>query len=240
MANKDIKNVDASVMNDANGVQPSVGEKLAKNKKLIGGIAAIVIVVVFAGIGWWFYNKNTNETSAKKFSTTMVNAMKNNTGSNDDVKKQMSALAKSDAGKDGGTQADILLAGVYMQDNEYQKALDALNAADIDEPVMEMNAIILKGDAYVGLNKLAEALGQYDEAFNKAKNDNPQIAVRALLKKVSVLDAQKKYADSLAIYEQILKDYPDALDSIANQIPGSITIEDIEAYAEAERARLGK
>lgn len=240
MANKDIKIENVDVNNDVNAAKPSVGEKVAKNKKLIGGIAVAVLVVIFGGIGWWFYNKNTNEESGKKYTTTLVNSMKTNSGDDAAVKKQMEGVAKSEAGKAGGTQADLFLANAYMQDNEYQKALNALNAADIDEPIMRMNATILKGDAYVGLNKLNDAMAQYDQAFNEAKDDNPQIAVRALLKKVSVLDAQKKYADSLAIYEQILTEYPDALGSIANQVPGGVTIEDIEAYAEAERARLGK
>ncbi|MCM1319987.1 MAG: tetratricopeptide repeat protein [Muribaculaceae bacterium] len=240
MANKDINKEENTVINDGQATQPSMGDKIAKNKKLFGGIAIAVIVVVLGGIGWWMYNKNANENSAKKFSTAYVNALKNGNTDAASIKKQMDAVAKSEKGQAGGDQAEIALAGLYMQDNEYQKALNVLNNVDIDEPIMEVNAIILKGDAYVGLNKLSDALAQYDSAYNKSKDNNPQLAVRALLKKVSVLDAQKKYADSLAIYEQILADYPDALGSIANQVPGGITIEDIEAYAEAERARLGK
>ena len=93
---------------------------------------------------------------------------------------------------------------------------------------MKMNADLLKGDCDVALNKANDALNIYNAVYEEAKEKNPEIATRALMKKASVLDSQKKYGDALAVYQLIQKDYPQYA-----QV-------NIDAYVERESARAGK
>lgn len=244
MADKDIKEIQEAAAGGATEAPAAFGDKVAKNKKTIVGIIVAVIVVALGCLGWWYYEKSANEKSAKAFSTAYTNGIKKG-GDEAAMQKELEAVAKAEAGKAGGTQANLTLAAIYIDNDEYQKALNALDATDIKEPVMKMSATILKGDCYVGLNKLNEALAEYDKAYSEAKDTNPEIAVRALMKKASVLDAQKKNSEALAIYEQIQKDYPDVLEQSANfagQNPDNMPLsdDDIEAKAENERARTGK
>lgn len=221
----------------------AAGDKVAKHKKTIMGIIVAVLVVAFAGLGWWWYTKSTNKKSADAFANAYVNGMKK--GGEEAMIKEFENVAKTESGKVGGTQANIELAGIYLSKNEYQKALNAIQATDIKEPIMKMSATLLEGDCYVGLKKYDEALRLYGEVFDEAKDNNSELAVRALMKKASVLEAQKKSSDALAVYEQIQKDYPDALEQ-ADQYVGTnpdmtpLTDEDIEAAVENQRAGTGK
>ncbi len=238
MANKDIKNEPTGIEN-LNESLTSFSSKVEKHKKVILGVVGGIVVVALAGFGWYFWSKHQDKKSSQAYSTALVNANKKaqkdaQISDNPDsvisaiLMKEMQETVKKEEGKVGATLAQIQLAPLYYNEGKSKEALAALEAADIDEPVMEMCAMVLKGDCYVDLKKNKEALSAYDEAFDKAKEDNPEIAARVLMKKARVLDAEKKYADALAVYEQILKDYPQ-YDNM-----------NVEAYAERERALAGK
>ena len=96
--------------------------------------------------------------------------------------------------------------------------------------MLEANALVLEGDCYVNLKKYDDALKAYNKAV-KAADKNPQIVPRVLMKEANVYDEQKAYDKALGCYEQIQKDYPQFV------LGNGMTI---EAYAERERARLGK
>ena len=107
--------------------------------------------------------------------------------------------------------------------------MSCLEKADVSEPILHANAIILKGDCYVNLKQYDKAIDAYKDAVRKG-DKNEQIVPRALLKCANVYDEQKKYAQALECYEQIKNDYP------SFQL-GNATI---DAYIEREKARLGK
>lgn len=240
MANKDIKkDQEQTGIENLNESLTSFSSKVEKHKKVILGVVGGIVVVVLAGFGWYFFNKHQNKKSSEAYSTAVVNSIKEAqkaaaTSNNPDsvfsatMIKNLQKVAQAEAGKTGANLANLQLANLYYSEGNAKKALEVLDAVDIDEPVMEMNALTLKGDCYVDLNKLNDAMSAYDEVIEKSKEDNPELAARVLMKKAVVLDSQKKYADALAIYEQVLKDYPQYANS------------DVEAYAERERALAGK
>lgn len=252
MANKNNKKgEELNGIENLNESLTSFSTKVEKNKKQILGVVAVVIVVVLAGLSWWFFSKRSDENSSKEYTKAIVTSMKKamdaaNTVGQDSAQiiaenamvAELEKVAKSEDGKNGASLANLTLASLYLNKGEAQKALNALEAANVDEPVMAMNVTLLKGDCYVSLKKYNEALTAYNEAFDKAKEENPEIAARALKKKASVLDAQKKYAEALAAYEQILKDYPNTLATTAGE-PG-MSRDEVEALAERERALAGK
>lgn len=243
MADKDMnKEQEQTGIDNLNQSLTSFSSKVEKHKTVIFGVAGAIIVAILAGFGVYFWNRHQDKQSGAKFATAMVEANKSaqkdaQTSNNPDsaysaiMTKKMQELAKAEEGKAGATLANIELASLYYNAGKAKETLAAIEAADIDEPLMKMQAIILKGDCYVDMGKMGEALGAYDEAFGLAKDENPEVAVRALMKKARVLDAQKKYADALAVYEQVINDYPQSAQNPAMNV---------EAYAERERALAGK
>lgn len=214
-------------------------DKVEKNKKTIGIIIAAVIIVAIAVIGYVFYSNRSSNESAERFSNIEPQATAAAAG-NDSVRNAkeielLKSLASSDKGKTGATLANIDLAGKYYEAKKYNEALEAIKLVDTDEPLMKANLEILAGDCYVNLKKYPEAITEFDKAVSTAK-ENPETAVRALLKKATVLDAQKKYNDVIGVYDQIIAQYPDQVEVLkGGQL--SINVEALKARAEA---RAGK
>lgn len=220
----------------------SFSSKIEKHGKKIGLVVTAVVVVAIAAIGFVFWNRHSDAESAKKYSgiesKVTAQAMKADPSVQDSVYKatkikELQAIAKSDAGKAGGNLANLDLAEMYYESGKYNEAVKCLNETKVSEPAMKAGAKILLADCYVNMKKYGEALSALNEAADLAA-ETPEIAVRALLKKALVLDEQKKYGDALAVYEKIISEYPQT----AAQI--SAAGMNVEAYAERERARLGK
>ncbi len=239
MADKHNHTQEATGIDNLNESLTSFGSKMEQNKGKIGWIVLAVIVVAVAVFGFVFFNNRSNDESARKYSGLEVKieeqVQKAAPAAQDSLRnalwiKELQALATSEKGKPGATLANINLAGRYYDEAKYKEALAAIEAADIDEPIMKGQILVLKGDCYVGLKQYPQAIEAYDAAIS-ASGNTPDTAVRAMAKKALVLDAQKKYADAKAVYELMLKDY--AMEA-ANQGINP------EAYIARENARLGK
>ena len=189
----------------------SLGSKMEKNKKKIGMVIAAVVVVVIAVFGFMFFNERSKAESAKKYSG-------------------IEAKAAAAAQKADPALQDSVFNAMAMKD------LQAL--AKADNGVGGTLANLDLAARYYGEKKYNEAISclrkvDISEPVMKA-NDTPEIAVRALLKKATVLDEQKKYADALAVYEQIKGEYAQQTAQMA------ATGVNIDAFIAREEARLGK
>jgi len=239
MANKNKHAEEATGIDNLNESLTSIGSKMEQNKGKIGWAVAGIVVVAVAVFGFIFFNNRSKRDSARKYSGLEVKieeqVAKANPAAQDSVRnalweKELKALAASDAGKAGGDLANINLAGRYYDQAKYKEAIACIDAAGVDEPIMKGQLQVLKGDCYVGLKQYPQAIAAYDEAIAD-NTETPDIIVRAMTKKALVLDAQKKYADAKAVYEAMLKDYPQEA-----QAQGI----NPEAYIARENARLGK
>lgn len=239
MAKNNKKAAETTGIDNLNEELTSFGQKMEKNKDKIGWAICGVIVIAAAVFGFVFFRNRSNDESAKKYSGIEVKVeqqvAKADPAKQDSLRnvlwiKELKAVAASEAGKPGGNLANINLAGRYYDEGKYKEALAAIDKANVDEPIMQGQLLVLKGDCYVGLKQYPQAIQAYDAAIS-ASEKTPDTAVRAMVKKALVLDAQKKYADAKAVYEIILKDYP-----VEAQNMGV----NAEAYIARENARLGK
>lgn len=251
MANSNKKNQaqEPNKIDELNESLTNAGTKIAENKKKLGWIVGGVVIVAVGAIGFIFWHNRSNSDSAKKYArieqsaykATMKDKNPSDSIFNAKLLAEYEKLIAADGSNAGANLARIAAAEKYYDNGQYQKTIDYLQKADIDEPVLKAQCLILTGDSYVGLNKLADALKCFDDAADNGK-EYPEIAVRALLKKALVLDEQKKYADALAVYQLIKKEYPREMEEYSQMSMqgGAASAFSIDAFIAREEARLGK
>lgn len=216
---------DENAIDQLNSNLTRAGMKVEENKKVIfWAIGGILVVAAFVCSYFFIFRNPKLNKADEAFNKVEM------TAANDTVAAQEYAKAADEySGTDAGRNAALAAAESYYSIGKYQDAVKYLEKFSSGDEVLEANAKVLLGDCYVNLKKYPEAIEAFKDAVKKA-DGNPQIAPRALMKQAVVYDEQKKYADALACYETIQKDYP-------NFMAGNV---EIEAYIEREKARLGK
>lgn len=243
------KEDDKSKIDELNESLSNAGVKIAENKSKYGWITCGVLVVALAVFGFIYWHNTSNKNSAQKYSAVEQNAYNkalkdgvvNDSVFNAVSLAELEKLIKEEGSSAGGNLARIEAAERYYDMGQYQKTIDYLKEADIDDDVLKFETDILVGDCYVNLNKLGEAVKCFDKVAADA-NEYPMIAVRALMKKALVLDEQKNYKGALEVYQLIKKQYPNEVEDAAkaSQMAGnSRTAFSIDAYIAREEARLG-
>lgn len=240
---------DKTKIDELNESLTNAGTKIEQNKKMVGWIICGVLLAAAAVLGFIFFRNRSNSQSAQTYAkaeqiaykATMKDKNPSDSVFNAKLLAEYEKIIASEGSKTGGNLARIAAAEKYYDNGQYQKTIDYLAKADINEPVLKAQCLILTGDSYVGLNKLADALKCFDDAASDAK-DYPLVVVRALLKKALVLDAQKKYGDALAVYKKIKKEYPREMEELSavSAQGGGETAFSIDAFIAREEARMGK
>lgn len=95
----------------------------------------------------------------------------------------------------------------YYADGKYEEALKYLDEASVSDVIIAAGADCLKGDCYVNLDRLDDAVKAYKAAISTA-DENPDIVPFALIKLANVYRAQKNYKAEYEAYKTILEDYP--------------------------------
>lgn len=222
------KNNDPEEKTGIEGLNDSLtnaGRKLVEQKKVvfwIVGIAAVAAVFILAYL--FIYRNPRINKSFEEYNAVEVKAAQNDSLAIAMLRK----VADEYEGMGGGNLAALDAGERLYEQGKYKDALDCLEMFDTDEPVIRASSYVLMGDCCVQLKKYDDALSYFDKAM-KADKENPQIAPRVLLKKANIFDAQKKYADALACYEEIRDNYPAFNPGIG-----------IDAYISREQERLGK
>ncbi len=227
MANNKNEKQEETAIEKLNDNLTSASEKIANNSKVIYITVAAVAVIAALILSYVFFLRNPKINRAfEAYNQVEISAAGNDSIAAAEYKKVADKYSSTDAGK----LAALSAAESLYNSGKYKEAIECLDKFSSSESVLEANALVLKGDCYVNIKKYDEALGCYDKAVKEA-GVNGQIVPRVLLKKANIFDEQKKYDKALECYEQITKDYP-------TFEPGNgVTI---EAYAEREKARLGK
>ena len=215
-----------NVVEKLNDNLTSASEKIANNKKIIYWAVGIILVAGVFALSYFFIYRNPHlKGAAEAYNQVEVTAAGNDSVAAAEYKK----VADQYSNTPSGHLAALEAAESFYDQGNYKDALACLDKAKISEPVLNANAIILKGDCYVNLKQYDKALDAYKEAAKKG-DKNEQIVPRALLKAANVYDEQKKYGEALKCYEEIKNDYP----------LFRLGTTSVDAYIEREKARLGK
>ena len=197
-----------TTLEEVNESLTSAAQRIEDNKKYINwALIAIAILALLAGGYIWLHNKNVQEAKEKigEADIELLQAQ-GDQAKMDQVLKDYEKVAE-DFGNKTGERAHINAAILLYEKGEYEKAAKHLEefspAGNLIGPATQS----LLGDCYVNLKKLDKAISAYDKAISLA-GDNEAYTPAFMIKKATVLNHQKKYAEEAAIYQTIKDKYP--------------------------------
>ena len=193
-----------TTLEEVNESLTSAAQRIEDNKKYINWALIAIAVLALLAIAYIYGIRNPNLNKAKeeigKADITLLQ------GDEDAALKAYEQVADQYGNKTaerGHLNAAILL----YKKGEYEKALKHLEDYNPSGNLIGPAAMSLKGDCYVNLKQFDKALAAYDKAISMA-NGNEDYAPAFMIKKATLLHAQKKYAEEAAIYQEIMDKYP--------------------------------
>lgn len=216
----------------ANDNLTSFGAKFQKNRKpIIGATIAIMVVVAAVLVYVFAIQRPAQHRAAAEAGLGYVENMKTQNAPLDSAalvkanKKAEDHLRNAiNAGHDGGNIAALKLAEIQYENGKYQDALNSLGNYSPSDNIMGAAAMSLKGDCYVNLDKLDDAVAAFKNAIS-VSDANPYYTPFFMMKLARVYDAQKKYSDALAIYQEIYDKYPQYFGTNIQELEKLIAVE---------------
>ena len=96
----------------------------------------------------------------------------------------------------------------YLHLGQYEDAIDYLNDFNTDDLLLEPIVAGAKGDAYLELGEMDNALKQYKKAYST--NDNELTTPVYMMKAANLLEMMDEPEEALTIYKRIKEEYPDS------------------------------
>ena len=204
MANNKPNEETRTSIDEVNDTLTGIGEKVQSNPKVVVWSCVAVAAVVAIILLYVYVIRQPGQNAA------------NNALGQADIELLMGndsiALAKyqqvaADHGYDAGILANLNAAILLYKQGKYEDALKYLKDYSSSETIIGASAKSLEGDCYVNLKKYPEAIDCYKQAV-KISDNNPHYTPAFLLKEATVLREQKDFKAEAAVYEEIMKDYP--------------------------------
>lgn len=173
--------------------------KARANKKTIVGISVAIVVVIAAVLVWLL----VAQSGSRKADELIARA---DAAQNDSIALTLYADAAK-AGYKSGNRAKAELGIRYYREGQYEKALQYLDDASLDDEIAVAGVYTLQGDCHVNLEQYDQALKCYNKAISKA-DKNPEIVPFVLIKDANIYRAQGKFADEAKAYKTIIDEYP--------------------------------
>lgn len=182
----------------------SLPAKLKESRKTIT-IASIVVVAIVAVILFYLFGirqpgiNKANENIGLADRELLVNG-------NDSLALDL-YLKTAENGYDAGNRARLQAAILLYNQGKYQEALNVVKDYSAKDAIIGAAAYSLKGDCYVMLDKLTDAISAFKDAIDQS-DDNTYYTPLFMMKLARVYEAQKNYAEAEKLYQQIIDDFP--------------------------------
>ena len=183
-----------------------------KNGKLIGGIAAGIVVVAAIVFCWY---KFAYQPALQEAQGQMAYAEENFRGGDYELalNGDGNTLGFVQIIDEYGTKAGkavYFYAGVCeLQLGNWESAIKYLEAYKGSDAILEARATACIGDAYVGLEDYGKALNYFEKAAKAADN---MFAAGYLLKAGAVAEKLGENAKALSFYQTIKDQYPQSME----------------------------
>ena len=188
---------------EINQPNPAEGDELmakakANKGKLMGALVFCIVIVV-AAFAWVFINQAGSSKADELVGKADVEV-------NDSIAMKLYQEA-AEAGHKSGNRAKLEVAIRYYNDGKYEDALKYLNDASASDEIVAAGIQSLKGDCYVNLERLDDAVKAYKAAISDA-DENPDIVPFVLIKLANIYRAQQNYKAEYEAYKTIIDEYP--------------------------------
>jgi TolA-binding protein len=175
-----------------------------KNKNLLLGVLAGVVVLI-GGYFFWNYYTATQDEEAQDKLYTATTAFEQ-----DSTKKSLKEAVKV-ADDFGSTKAGNLahfVAGVSaLREGKYDDAIDHLKDFSASDLLMQARAYALIGDAYMEKKSYGDAANYYQKAADY--KPNKFYTPGYLVKLATAYEEDKKTKDAIEVYDEIIEKYED-------------------------------
>ncbi|MCM1137785.1 MAG: tetratricopeptide repeat protein [Duncaniella sp.] len=227
MANNKPQDETRTSIDEVNDTLTGLGEKVQNNPKTLIYSCVAVAVVVIAILVYVYAIRQPGQASANQ---ALGQADMELLMGNDSIALAKYQQVAADHGYDAGNLANLNAAILLYKDKKYEEALSYLKNFSSSESIIGASAKSLEGDCYVNLQKYPEAVDCFKQAV-KISDNNPHYTPAFLMKEATVLREMKDYSAEAAVYEQIVKEYPNY---------GSEINVDIQKYLERAKDAAGK
>ena len=216
-----------TTLEEVNESLSTAAQRIEDNKKYINWALIAIAVIVLLAVGYIYGIRNPNLLKAKdQIGNADLELLQ---GNQDEALKGYEKVAAEFSNKPA-ERAHLNAAIILYEKGEYEKAVKHLEDFSANGNLIGPASQSLLGDCYVNLKKYDQAIAAYDKAITLA-GENEVYAPAFMIKKATVLHAQKKYADEAAIYQTIFDKYP---------MYGQQTGFAVEKYLERANALAGK
>ena len=207
------------------------GQRVANNKKIIYICVGVIAVVAAFVLSYLFIYRNPRlQNSWAAYNKVLLMQTKGELANDSVAAQEYQKVATNFSSTPAGNVAALSAAEAYYNVKNYDAAIKLLEKIDLSEPSLESQSRALLGDSYVNKKQYDKAIEAFNEAI-KIADGNPELVPGYLIKEANIYNAQKKYDQSLACYEQIKSEYPRY--TLSNGL-------DMDFYIEREKAFAGK
>ena len=192
-----------TTIEEVNQQMTSAVQRVEDNKKYITYAIAAIVAVVLLAAGYVYLVRNPNISKAKdEISMADLALMQGDT-----AKALLDYKAVADRySNDAANRANLNAAIMLFDQGKFDEAAKYLEAYAPAGKLVGPAAKSLLGDCYVNLKQYDKALSAFNKAIELSDN-NDLYTPLFILKKATVLHAQKKYADEAAAYQTIKDNY---------------------------------
>jgi tetratricopeptide (TPR) repeat protein len=185
---------------------------LEKNKKRLSIIGGGIVLII---LGLFFYNQFIYKPADLKsqealwhgeysllneqnWSAAILGDSIGNSG--------LKSVVESYSGYSGGNIAQYELGIAYLNNGQYQEAINALEQVSFEDEMISSITFGAMGDAYIELGKFTSAAENYEKAYKNSKND--LTAPIYMLKAAYAKETENNYEDAVKIYQKLIDEYP--------------------------------
>ena len=186
-----------------------------KNKKLFLGLAALILLIAGAYLGFNYLNKNKDKTAQAamydavySFEADSLSKALNGQGGNEGLLEVADKYGSTKAGNLANLYAGIAL----LKEGKFNEAIERLQKFSANDDVLQAKSYALIGDSYMELNEVNNAIKYYQKAADYKPN---KYTTPEYLMKLALANREAKNPEAaIKAYSSVIDNYGGSINAI--------------------------